>query len=179
MKKFAESTAHQRNNRKSINLSDLIEVEERSINSTRSANATPVAEKHAFQPSEFSARSTIVHGTNQNQQRSHQLKSQSTASPSVEQILAESFDESVRGLKPQLENIKLRQSMSSSSDWRRHTADLSLNSSAASSLHQYDWKKELRLSNVSDLNAETNPDEHFISSSQVCSFRCIALNILL
>lgn len=168
MKKFAEPTAHGRNNKKSINLSDLIE--EQSYNSIRSVNCTPIAEKHPFKPSEFSARSTIISDASKNRlsqeiiNRQQQQQSTASASPSVEQILAASFDENVRDLETQLEHIKLRQSMGSSG-WRRHTADLSLNSSVTSL--KDDWKKGLRLSDVSDVNAEIAADEQFISSSQV------------
>lgn len=151
-------------NKKSINLSDL--VEDQSINSPNN---------HVFKPSEMSGRSTIM-VDNSKAQYCH-LKNQSksrydnNASPSVEQILAASFSEEVRGLGSALENIKLRQSLDSNfaNDLRQpQTADISLSNSIVSLPPlQNEWQKSIRFSDVSNTANVDCSNEKFLSSTEV------------
>lgn len=155
-------------NKKSINLSDL--VEDQSINSPNN---------HVFKPSEMSGRSTIMvdNSSAQYLKTIEHLKNQSksrydnNASPSVEQILAASFSEEVRGLGSALENIKLRQSLDSNfaNDLRQpQTADISLSNSIVSLPPlQNEWQKSIRFSDVSNTANVDCSNEKFLSSTEV------------
>lgn len=131
-----------------INLSDLVEENTASSPQLRSNY------HHVFEPSEITGRSTSCSQFKQNA---------ISSSPSVEQILAQSFSEDVRNLGSKLEDMKFRQSLSHASLPR--TADISMASTSFSSDARYtDWGNYKNSTGIEEARCL---DEEFVPHERV------------